>query len=173
MDTYYTIEEKYLQAVDELAYGENPKALNLLNGIIGDDPLYARAHFQLGKLYYYELKDYQTSGYHFKICVELEPLFPDVYYHYLSLIVFLDMQNKVKEIAAKALTVPGVDAASVYYLLGLFNEKNKNLANALQAYRSALMESTCKKQTGDIEENITRVKLKIQQGSVYQYYLQE
>jgi len=83
------------------------------------------------------------------------------------------MQSKMNEIAAKALTVPGVDSASVYYLLGLCNEKNKNWTNALQAYRSALMESTCKKQSIDIEENIVRVKLKIQQSSAYQYYLQD
>jgi len=31
MNTYYTIEEKYLQATDKLDYGKTPKAL-LLNG---------------------------------------------------------------------------------------------------------------------------------------------
>jgi tetratricopeptide (TPR) repeat protein len=87
MDTYYTIEEKYLQAVDELSFGETPKALNLLNAIIADDATYARAHHQLGKIYYYDLKDYQTAGFHFKTCMELEPLFPDNYFHYLSLVV--------------------------------------------------------------------------------------
>jgi hypothetical protein len=48
MDTYYTIEEKYLQAVDELAYGENSKALSLLNDIITNDPLYAKGAFSVG-----------------------------------------------------------------------------------------------------------------------------
>ena len=110
MDTYYTIEEKYLQAVDELTYGENPKALKLLNEIISNDPLYARAHYQLGKIYYYEIKDYQAAGYHFETCVSLEPSFPDVYYPYMHLVVFLNMEKKVNDVAVKALTTPGVNA---------------------------------------------------------------
>ena len=73
MDIYLTIEEKYLKAVDHLNYGKITKALKLLNAIIADEPFYARAHYQLGKLYYFEINDYQAAGYHFKTCVELEP----------------------------------------------------------------------------------------------------
>lgn len=101
MDIYLTIEEKYLHAIDELSYGHRPKALQLLNEIITDDPFYARAHYQLGKLYYYEINDYQSAGYHFKTCAELEPLFPDVYYHYLSLLVFLNMEKQISLIRIK------------------------------------------------------------------------
>src|SRR5471030_115029 len=122
MDTYYTIEEKYLQAVDELGYGETPKGLQLLNEIINNDPLYARAHYQLGKIYYYDVLDYQTAGYHFKTCMELEPSFPGIYFHYLRLVVFLNMEKQVNHIVAKALTTPGVNAAAIHNLLGLFFE---------------------------------------------------
>jgi hypothetical protein len=40
MDTYYTIEEKYLQAVNEAVYGETPKGLQLFKEIINSDPFY-------------------------------------------------------------------------------------------------------------------------------------
>ena len=106
MDIYLTVEEKYLQAVEEISYGENPRALQLLNEIVSADPLYARAHFQMGKLYYYEIKDYQAAGYHFKTCAELEPNFPDVYEHYLHLLVFLNMERQVQMVKDKALQVP-------------------------------------------------------------------
>ena len=106
MDTYYTIEEKYLQAVEEVNYGESPKAFQLLKEIIDNDPLYARAHFQLGKIYYYEIRDYQTAGYHFKTCMDLEPSFPDNYFHYLSLVVFLRMEKQANHIIEKALKFP-------------------------------------------------------------------
>jgi tetratricopeptide (TPR) repeat protein len=171
MNTYYTIEEKYLQAVDKVEYGKTPKALKLLNDIITNDPLYARAHYQLGKIYYYEIKDYQAAGYHFKTCAELEPSFPDVYYHYLHLIVFLKMDKKVNDIAAKALTVPGVSAAAIYNLLGLHSEKNKNWVSALQAYGNAFIEVTNKHYKEDIESSIARVKQKIQHNNAYQYHL--
>jgi tetratricopeptide (TPR) repeat protein len=171
MDTYYTIEEKYLQAVDEINYGENPKGLKLLNEIISNDPLHARAHYQLGKIFYYEIKDYQAAGYHFKTCAELEPSFPDVYHHYLHLIVFLNMDKKVNEVATKALAIPGVSAAAIHNLLGLYAEKNKNWTIAINEYQSAFIEVIDKKHQEDIETSIERVKQKMQHNSSYRYYL--
>ena len=173
MSTYYTIEEKYLQAVEEVNYGESPKGLRLLKEIIDNDPLYARAHFQLGKIYYYELNDYQTAGYHFKTCMELEPSFPDNYFHYLDLVVFLSMEKHVHFIAAKALITPGVNSASVYNLLGLFFETNKNWNDALTAYKNAFIAVTDNDQRREIEEGINRVKAKMQQSKAYQYHLTE
>jgi tetratricopeptide (TPR) repeat protein len=173
MDTYYTIEEKYLQAVDELSWGEMPRALNLLNELIANDPLYGRAHFQLGKIYYYEIKDYQTAGYHFKTCMEIEPLFPDNYFHYLSLVVFLKMEKQVNVIASAALKTSGVNAAAIYELFGLFAEKNKEWNKALKAYRKAYLEATDKDEMESTGAGINRVKLKIQQAAVYQYTLAE
>ena len=173
MNTYYTIEEKYLQAVEEVNYGESPKGLRLLKEIIDNDPLFARAHFQLGKIYYYELNDYQTAGYHFKTCMKLEPSFPDNYFHYLDLVVFLNMEKYVHAIAAKALTIPGVSTASVYDLLGLFFENNKSWTDALTAYKDAFIAVTDKDEKEGIEESINRVKVKMQRSKVYQYHLIE
>ena len=161
MNTYYTIEEKYLQAVDKIGIGKTPKALQLLNDIVNNDPLYARAHYQLGKIYYYDLEDYQTAGYHFKTCMELEPSFPGNYYHYLHLVVFLNMQKQVKLVAEKALATPGVDYADVHDLLGLSAEKNKRWEEALIAYNEALDEATYKKEREKLEESIERIKEKM------------
>jgi tetratricopeptide (TPR) repeat protein len=173
MDTYYTIEEKYLQAVDELSFGETPKGLNLLNEIISNDPLYARAHYQLGIIYYYEIKDYQTAGYHFKTCMELEPSFPDNYKHYLDLLVFLNMEKQVATISIKALNTPGADAAGIYDLLGLFYEKNKQWTKALDAYQKAFMEVTENQEKTDIEQSLKRVRSKMQQTQAYTYHITE
>lgn len=173
MDIYLTIEEKYLQATNELRYGETPLALQLLNAIVADEPFYARAHYQLGKLYYYEMKDYQAAGYHFKTCAELEPSFPDVYDHYLDLLVFLNMEKQVGLVAEKALTVPGVCAACIYNLAGLFAEKKKKWDTAIAKYRKALMEATCKNERDIIEQGIERVKAKKRQSKKYNYSLSE
>lgn len=173
MDTYYTIEEKYLKAVEKADYGKTPKALLLLKEIIENDPLYARAHYQLGKIYYYDIKDYQTAGYHFKTCMALEPGFPDNYFDYLNLLVFLKMGKQAEIVIEKALQVPGVDAADIYSLQGLLYEKNKNLAKALTAYQSAYMEVTDKPTRKDIEESMERVKAKMALANAYQYHLTE
>ncbi len=164
MNTYYTIEEKYLKAVEKVDYGRTPRGLQRLKEIIENDPFYARAHFQLGKIYYYEINDYQTAGYHFKTCMELEPTFPDNYFHYLQLVVFLNMEKPVNIIAEKALNIPGVDSAAIYDQQGLFFEKGKNWAKALTAYQQAFIEVTDKYQKEEIEESLSRVKAKKYSG---------
>lgn len=171
MDTFYTIDEKYLQAVDELNYGETPVGLRLLNEIIANDPLHARAHFQLGKIYYYQVQDYQTAGFHFKTALALEPAFPDIYYHYLHLVVFLNMENLVNSIKGRAISKPGVDAASIYELSALFFEKNKKWELALADYRKAHIEATDTKQRETISESLERVKLKSIEHLSYTYNL--
>jgi len=169
MDIYYTIEEKYLQAVDELNYGESPKALQLLNEIVSNDPAYARAHYQLGLLYYYKIGEYQAAGYHFKLCAELEPSYPDVYFHYLKLIVFLNKGNLVNTVAQTALKTPGVNHASINYLLGLHAEKNSEWRNALNYYNIALANAVTKKEHEYIDEGIERTNAKRDKLERYKY----
>jgi tetratricopeptide (TPR) repeat protein len=169
MDIFYTIEEKYLQAVEEVYYGKATRGLQLLNEIVANDPFYARAHFQLGKLHYYEIKDYQTAGFHFKTCMELEPLFPDVYYHFLHLLVFLNMEKQAHQVIEKALLTPGVDITDIYELQALFFEKNKNWAKAATTYKKAFFEVTDKTQKQHIEESLQRVKEKKRKSKDQQY----
>lgn len=172
MNTYYTIDEKYLHAVDKINW-KTHKALQLLNEIISNDPQYAKAHHQLGKIYYYDLEDHQAAGYHFKTCMELEPTFPGNYYHYLHLVVFLNMEKQVKLIAEKALAVPGVIVAGIYELLGLSAEKNKQLEKALAAYNKAFDTVTDNDDKRNIEKAIERVTAKVQRIQAYKYHLIE
>ncbi|RCH55245.1 hypothetical protein DJ568_08650 [Mucilaginibacter hurinus] len=171
MDIYTTIEEKYLRAVDELNYGESPQGLRLLNEIIASDNRYARAHYQLGMIYYYQIKDYQTAGYHYKTCAELEPLFPDVYYHYMHLAVFLNMERLVNHIKAKALTIPGADTSGIYELSGLYLERQKNWESAIAEYRRALIEATDDVKSERIQEAINRAAGKAKQMLACNYQL--
>lgn len=171
MDRYYTIEEKYLQAVEELNYGETPKSLQLLNEILANEPLYFRAHFQIGKLYYYDLKDYNAAGYHFKLCTELEPSFPDVYYHYVKLLVFLNKQSTLSKVADQALTIPGVDTADIYQSVALCYENNRKWEQAIVHYTEALMQVTNNQQKTYLEESLERVKFKMDKSKTYVYQL--
>ncbi|HVW95087.1 MAG TPA: hypothetical protein VHA56_03880 [Mucilaginibacter sp.] len=173
MNTYYTIDEKYLRAVDKLSYGKTSRALQLLNEIVSNEPLYAKAHFQLGKIYFYDVQDCQAAGYHFKTCMELDASFPDNYHHYLRLVVFLNMEKLAEKVAAKALTVPGVHKADIYELLGLLDENNERFEQALAAYQQAFKAVTSKTHRLNLEAGISRVELKIQRCRIYLYSVAE
>jgi tetratricopeptide (TPR) repeat protein len=161
MDILYTVDEKYLQAVEELHYGELPKALHFFNEIINTDPDYARAYYQLGSCYYYQFKNYQTAGFYFKKCIELDVAFPEVYEHHLKLLITLKMHKSVQQLAEKALGVPGVCKATIYESLGLYAEENQNLDLAREQYKLAAMATSCQTDHTLYEEHLKRIKNKL------------
>lgn len=169
MDIYCTVEERYVQAAEELRYGEVAKALQLFNALIAADAEYARAYYQIGIINYYYIKDYQAAGYYFSQCIEKEPTFPDVYDDFLKLLVFLNMEKKAKAIAAKALQVAGVNQRLIYQQLGLLEEKNHNWNAALAHYRKAYVFSLEKDDAEESKGDIDRVKDKIAAGSRFVY----
>lgn len=171
MDILYTVDEKYLQAVEELHYGELPKALHFFNEIINIDPEYARAYYQLGCFYYYQFKNYQTAGYYFKKCIELEAEFPDVYAVYLELLITMKMYKTVEIIAEKALEIPGVGKAEIYGRLGLNAELQQNLTAAKEQYHLALLAAACDTDHNLFKDHLKRVndKLHTNKRMVYAY----
>jgi len=171
MDILYTVEEKYLQAIEELNYGELPKALHLFHELISLNPEYARAHYQLGCFYHHQFKDYQTAGYYYKTCIELDPCFPDVYQHYLLLAVTLELHKLVPYIANKALITPGVSKANIYESLGLYEEKKQHFAAAKTQFKMAASAAESETEHRLYQDHLKRIfeKQNSNQRMVYAY----
>ncbi|MEH3111924.1 hypothetical protein [Pedobacter terrae] len=172
MDIYTTVEEKYLQAIEELRWGELPQALHYFNEIIVSAPDYARAYFQLGNIYQNHFKDYKTAGYYYKRCIELDPDFPEVYKPYLELVIILKMRKLVKQIAEKALLVPGVCESHIYECLGLHAEQQLNFEEAANHFKKAELFNALHEEQRTLQEHQTRVKGKINSTKVMIYDLQ-
>ena len=159
--------------MDKYSYGKTPKSLQLLKQIIEADPTYAKAYYQLGVIYYYELKDYQSAGYYFKTCIAIDPTFPDVYENYMQLLAFLNMAKTLNTVKTAALSTPGVDHAEIYNIMGLFEEKVRELQQAKTYYTLAFEVALNKSQLKDAEENMARVQTKLQYKSTVRYTLAE
>jgi predicted Zn-dependent protease len=171
MDIFYTVDEKYLQAVEEYRYGESPKCLQLLNEIMAAEPGYARAWYLAGQIYHQYLNDYQQAGYCFKTCNELDPLFPDVYGPYIKLLAFLDMDKHLNTVKQCALQTPGVDHATIWNMLGQYAERHLNLTEARNCYEKAYARATITKQMEEIESSLERIAVKQARKAAYQYSL--
>jgi len=171
MEILYNVDEKYLQAIEELSFGELPKALHLFNEIIDTDPNYARAYYQLGYCYFYEFKNYQTAGYHFKKCIDLDPAFPDSYVHYLKLLVTLKMHKAIALTAGKALLIPGVNQVELYELLGNHAEQQLDFMVAKEQYEKAMQVTTNQTEHGNFQDHIKRIltKQKSKEKVIYIY----
>lgn len=171
MEFLYTMDEKYLQAIEELYYGELPKAMHLFNEIVQADPEYARAYYQLGSCYYYQFKNYQTAGYYYKKCIQLEPSFPDVYEHYLKLLIVLKMQKSIEQIEQQALATPGVRQDQIYKHLGLYAEEQQNYAKARTYFQKTASVAPTSEVHSEAKEHLDRIaaKQKAKQQMVYAY----
>ena len=171
MDILYTVEEKYLQAVEELNYGELPKALHFFNEIISIEPEYARAYYQLGSFYYYQFKNYQTAGYYYKKCIELEAEFPDVYEHYLKLLITLKMDKLIHPIAEKALNIPGVCKAHIYESLGMYAEEQQDFIKAKEQYKLGSLATGCETEPILFQDHLKRIgdKQNANRNIIYAY----
>lgn len=173
MDIYTTVEEKYLQAIEELNWGELPKALQYFNEIIVFDPDYARAYFQLGNIFQIHFKDYKTAGYYYKRCIELDPDFQEVYKPYLKLVITLKMHKLVKQVAEKALRVPGVCESHIYECLGLYAEQQQNFAEAANYFKKAELLNAVQAEQSILQEHQTRIRSKLNSTKRMIYDLQE
>jgi len=172
MDIYTTADEKYLQAIEELNWGELPKALQYFNELVAFDPDYARGYFQLGNLYHYRFKDYKTAGYYYKRCIELDADFPEVYEPYLKLVITLKMHKLAKQIADKALTVSGVCEAQIYENLGLQAEQQQNFIGAASYFKKAELFNAVQDKHGILQEHQDRIKNKLNSTKAMIYDLQ-
>ncbi|WP_207534820.1 tetratricopeptide repeat protein [Desertivirga arenae] len=169
MDIYCTPEERYIQALEELRYGETAKSLQLFNQLLLAESSYARAYYQLGIIHYHYIKDYQAAGYYFEQCIALESNFPDAYQEFIKLLVFLNMPKKAKQIIADALVVRGIDKAFIFEQLGLLEEKNQQWKHALEAFAKAFMYALKKEKADELKETMERVKDKISGTAKFVY----
>jgi len=171
MDILYTVEEKYLQAMEELNYGETPKALYLLREIIKEDDTYGRAYYSIGVIYHYYLKDYNAAGYYYKTSMVLEMQIPDLYEDYLKLLVILQLHKTIAQVAELALKVPGVNLTAIYETLGLYEEQRQDFALAKQHYQKAALLAVVDKEHNLLQDHLKRVstKIKAKQQMVYAY----
>jgi tetratricopeptide (TPR) repeat protein len=166
---YYTIDEKYLKAVQKMDFGNNSKAKLLLEEILEDEPAYGKAHYRLACIYYFELQEYDRAIYHFDLTMRFTPSFPLLYVHYLQLLNFLDRHEQLKSLAVKALQVEGVCKSCVMSELGLSYEKQQSFKKAGKYFREAWLHAASGCDKEDIESHIERVNKKMRHLQPYRY----
>lgn len=161
MNIYYTIEEKYLKAIQKFSFGNSPKAKILLEEILEDEPSYGKAHCLLGCIYYFDLSEYGLAKKHFDLALEFSPQYPDTYYNYMVMLLDLDQKELLVQLAQSALKVHGISKAEVYFYLGQIHEKEKKWELAIQYYRKAFHHSICNEDMYRFQKDMGRIEKKM------------
>lgn len=168
-ELFYTIEEKYIVAWNEACYGESAKAKIMAEQILDEDPGYARAHYLLGHLYYYELADFVKAKAHFEMAIGFEPALPWTYEVYLKMLVHLKRSKEALQLAAKALDVPGVCPACINKHIGHLYEKTGEFKLAIQYYREAKHACSNCCDEDALNNSLQRTERKLRSTRAFQY----
>jgi tetratricopeptide (TPR) repeat protein len=168
-ELFYTIDEKYLCAADEICCTNFAKAKIMLEQILDEEPAYAKAHYQLGRIYYYELGEYTKAQAHFEMAIGFSPDLSWTYQTYLELLVHLGKKEQALLLAERALKVNGTCSACISNCTGMLHEKSADLKEAIQYYKKALYHATSSCCENDFTSNLQRAERKLKSQKNYLY----
>jgi len=137
-----TVESRFLKACEYIELGEVCSAKFLLDGIVMDEPAYARAHYLLGWIYHFVLADYKRAEKHLKLCKKFEPSFPHSYKVYAETLTVQDKMEELMILAKDALKIPGIDRAYMFYKMAQAKEARESYAEAIHFINKSIKYST-------------------------------
>ncbi len=170
MTMYYTIEERYLNAMETYFQCEYAKVKVMLEQILDEEPGFARAHFLLGIIYHGELRDLVKAEQSYQYCITFNPAFTDVYLPFMRLLSALGKHEQLEKLALQALGIEGVCKSCIYQILAQSYERNKQFSKALDYYHQAYMVDTSECTT-DLIETKNRIYKKMMLNNGYRYQL--
>jgi tetratricopeptide (TPR) repeat protein len=160
MDVNFRLEEMLDNADHLIREGRIDDAVNLLNEIIMEDPLYGKAHNHLGYVYETKVKDYLKAAEHYKICLQSAPDYTPVYYNYSILLSMLKRFDEQKLLLEKALLVPGINKATIMNEFAILYEGLEQWEKAIEAYREVVRSTFDNKVIDAAIESVVRCEKK-------------
>jgi tetratricopeptide (TPR) repeat protein len=165
----FGIEEKFLAATELVDCRDYPAAKIVLQEILDEEPGYARAHYDLARIYEYGLYDLAKAAYHIRLCCELDPAFVPAYYLYLDILLKQRDYENAERVIKRAWDIPGICRSCIANRAGTFEEAQQNYAKAESCYRNAFLHSLNSCCTDDFEKNIERIRKKQQLNRRFNY----
>ncbi|GEM_PF-289072 len=150
------IEEYYLEALDQLEYGETVEAKRSFEKIIQENPEYGRAYNYLGWIFHKYFYDFRTADEMYRLAIKYNPEFPLTYLNYICLLVETDKWEHLKYVLDKAIKVPGTQKSVILYHYGRLYEYNENFETALEFYAKGMKATVDEQELGKFEESINR-----------------
>lgn len=154
------IEEYYLEAMDNLEYGEMVEAKRLFEKIIHESPEYGRAYNYLGWIYHRYFYDFALADEMYRMAIKYAGDFPLTYLNYIYLLVETDKWEHLKYILDKAIKICGIKRSVIYYHYGRLYEHNENFDVALEFYSRGMKATVEERELEQFRESIERCNSK-------------
>jgi tetratricopeptide (TPR) repeat protein len=138
MNEFVEYEDLLFEADDMIRNNRIADAINLLEDIISRVPDFGKAYNHLGWVYETKIKDYQKAILMYKQCIAYMPEYPPVYINLSIVLSQLGLYDEQKDLLQKALSVKGVDKASLHNEFAIMNELTGDYNTALEHFKEAI-----------------------------------
>lgn len=117
------------------------ECINELSLLLLRFPDHGRGNALLGNLYLKHLINYSGAEVCFGIALRSDPLNPELYYDFSELLIILEKFTEAVAVINKGFEIPGIDKGRLFYLMGLFYEKQMEMDQAIVNYTESILHS--------------------------------
>lgn len=118
--------------------GKINDAIDILNDILADDPLFGKAHNHLGYIYETKIRDFTKAEEHYKIALKTAPEYAAAYYNAAILFSTLKKFDELKELLNKAENVPGINKSTINNEWAIMYESMGDYDKAIDYYNKVV-----------------------------------
>lgn len=162
MDTgYFEVEEKFQSADRLINEGKISEAARLLEEILAEAPDFGKAHNHMGWLYETKFKNFSKAREFYNLALKFSPEYTAVYYNYACLLSTLRKFDELEKLLATAITVPGINYATIYNEYGLMYEVQGKYKEAIHHFKLSIQNSYDSKTIESAIESMKRCERKM------------
>lgn len=153
--------EEYLKEAESLIY-ENKvnEGLDLLNGLLHDEPGYGYLHNHLGWAYMYYTQDEGRAELHLKMAIKFDGEFQAPYLHLGNLYIRCGRFLEAIELLERGIQKPNAYRVAYLENIGHAYELKGEYKKAIKAYKEAALASILAYEIANLTEGIKRCKKK-------------
>lgn len=153
--------EEYINEANNFIYtGDYEQALKILEKILYEEPGYARLHYTLGCIYYYEADEIKKGEQHLKLAIHFDKDYADSYVDLGKLLSKEERLDEAIEIYLRGVKAKQANKTRLLSGAGNAYELKKKYAKAIRHYRKALTHSAELWNCIVLEESIKRCERK-------------
>lgn len=153
--------EIYMVEAEKLIMSQQvQEGLNILNGLLYEEPGYGSLHNHLGWAHLYFTHDLQSAERHLQVALKFSPEYPAPYLHMGALYM---RQNRFAEAAAifeRGSQLAAADRLAMLDGLARAQESMHNFKGAIRSYRKAALASLNDGELKSLREGIRRCRRK-------------
>ncbi len=163
-----TTDHLKLKLMDDFNYADqlikdnkNLEAIKVLESIITQSPEFGKAYNHLGFIYETRIKEMDKAEQYYRLSLHYTPDYTAPYYNYAILLSTAQRWSELEGLLEKAMTVNGINKATIYNEYGIMFEQQGKFQEALNAYKQCVVNSLDNNTIETAEKSIVRCRKKI------------